>query len=111
MSSGPSAHEEVGPSIRFDLERGLMPNSPVSPMRGEFKGKDVDAVGILSRPGTPPPQRGRSRSASRVRKERSDGREGEEEMRDRGETWVEGNDTVIESEDGERVRVVHGDRR
>lgn len=105
IDSGQSGPEEMGPSIRFDLERGPVPGYPSSPATA--KAKDTDAVGILSRPGTPPP-RGRSRSASRVRKERSE--VGEEEMRNREQTWEEGNVRVIESEDGERIRVVHGGR-
>ncbi len=93
---------DPGPTIRFHLE---------GPEGAEANGKRKNE-GILSNPSTP--SRANSRPSTPPHTKRGGlgvavGHDQDREtprMQRRGESWQEGTHTVIESEDGETVRVV-----
>ena len=91
---------ELGPSIRFDLDGG---GGTGSPRKGKSNGivTDSSTTSRSSSSQTTPLQKEKDRL----------GAVGHDEDRDtpanteQGESWVEGDDVVIESDDGEDVRV------
>ena len=91
-SSGQGAGD--GPTIRFELDNSI--TTPTTPTMGG----DIPKTGLSSRSNTPPAGTSNPKNVWVDRRETA-------AQRAKGETWLEGRDEVIESEDGENVRVVH----
>ena len=91
---------DLGPSIRFDLNEEGGNESP-------RKGK---SNGIMTESSTPSHSSSRPSTPPQMKKDRL-GDAGHDDDRDtpaeieQGESWVEGDNVVIESDDGEDVRV------
>ncbi len=103
LSSEAGPTPDLGAAIRFDLD---------DTNEGRTRGGNGKVKGILSNPGTPsrassrsstPPPRQENRPSSPAT--RTNDRE-TPEMRRRGESWIEGSQVVMETDDGEKVKVV-----